>query len=469
MRRGKRWLAIVSAAMMSVGVVGASRLAADEPPETPQAQGHMDAEDFLRSPFGQLFRSGNYAGALKALESLQHQYPDDLLLTRYHAVTLDRLGRYQEALAVYQQLLSRDPNHVPSHFFLGQTYSHMGDTNAATKEWQWVVEQSPVEQYRQWAQERLDHMREETVATAVATAVRRRPYLVGDAGLEYDSNPLLKPNDKGVAAQGNEKQAERFSVNATLGYPLWLKSDARVDLLYTTRQTLHTRDLDEVNFTGQELALAATKRGSLANHDVIWGARYDFLSGWLDGQLFSVTNQWLFSADTRLTPHTRTIAYHRFAVANYGPDGSNPPQTSRDGFNYDLGLTQYLYTDDFRRYLFLTQELNVADARGGNFTRRGTSTRLGVHTPVPVVPQTDFDLSGGFVFGTYPDFSPLSSLDVTRREDTNWDLYTSLTYYWTPHIGTRAFYRYVNANNRNDIFQYDRQIGGVQVVYSYSF
>jgi len=423
-------------------------------------------DEFLRSPFGEFFRAGDYAKALDAIDALAAQYPQDPLIKRYRALTLDRLGRYDEALRIYRELLASHPDHLPTRFFLGQTYSHMGDANAATKEWRWVVEQSPAEEYRQWAEELL---KRQQAAAADQTAPRKRVYVFGDTGFEYDSNPLLKPNDKGVAAQGDEKQAERWSVNVGVGYPIVLQPDLRVDAISMTRQSLHTEGLTQVNFTGQEVGLAASKRVNVWNRDVIVGGRYDFLTGWLDGDLFSVTNRWLLSADARLTPRTRTYAYNRFSVANFGPDGSNPPQTSRDGFGYDLGATQYFYTADFRRYVFVSEEFNLSEAHGGNFTRRGMTSRLGFHTPVLLVAKTDLDVSGGFGLGTYPDFSPLSSLDPTRREDTNWDLYTGLTYSWTPQVATRAFYRYINANNRNDIFQYDRHIAGVQLLFSQYF
>ena len=422
-------------------------------------------EEFLASPVAAFFKSGDYPAALRALEALAKEYPDDPLILRYRAMVLDQLGRYNEAIALYKILLAQDPTHVPSRFFLGQAYAHRGDESAAVEEWQWVIQNSPVEEYRRLAHNQLRWLQ----LKRPGPAERKRFSLVGDVGLEYDSNPLLKPNDKALAVQGNEQQAERFSLNLGVGYQALARPDARVDVLYTTRQSLHDRGLDEVNFTSQELAVDGRKRVSLLDRDVTLGTRYDFLAGFLDGDLFSISNRFLFSSEARLTPHTRTDVYNRFTVSNFGPDGSNPPQTSRDGFYYDLGITQYLYTEDFRRYVYVDQELNVAQTRGANFTRRGTSTRVGVHTPVPVVQHTDLDVSGGLLFGAYPRFTSLSSADPERRRDTTWDLLVSLTHDWTPRLATRVWYRFVSADNRNDLFQYDRHLGGVQLLFTENF
>ena len=422
-------------------------------------------ETLLSSAFSQFFQAQDYARALEELDGLVRQYPNDPLLVRYRGIVLDRLGRHHDAVVTFQQLLQRQPDHVPTHFFLAQSDDHAGDLRAARQEWRWVVEHSPVEEYRRWAQEAMDQSR----MTIVQATPRQRWYLVGDIGMEYDSNPLLKPNDKGVVAPGDEQQAERFAFNLGVGYQAITRPNLRLDVVYTARQSLHTRGLDVVNFTSQELALDGKTRVTVRGRDIILGYRYDLFVGFLDGDLFSVGNQWLLGADMRLSRRTRTYVYQRVGVWNFGPDGSNPPQTSRDGFSYDLGVTQYYYTMDFRRYLFVGQEVELDQTRGANFTKRGESTRLGAHTPLPFLPQTDLDVSGGFRLGAYPRFASLSNADATRRRDHHWDLYTAVTHYWTSRVATRASYRLINSNNRNDFFQYDRHIAGIELLFSQAF
>lgn len=94
---------------------------------------------------------------------------------------------------------------------------------------------------------------------------------------------------------------------------------------------------------------------------------------------------------------------------------------------------------------------------------------MGVRTPVPYLSRTDLDTSIGFRLGRYPRFVSISSLDRNRRRDTNWDYYVAVTHSMTPRVSTRAFFRYVDANNRNDIFQYDRAISGVNLLFTQYF
>lgn len=452
---------LLVASLLEVGQVGWANA---KPNEAEPQEREIAPEEFLSSPFAGFFKMCDYTRALEALDALTARYPSDPLLIRYRAILLDRLGRYDEAIALYRRLLVDDPLHVPTRFVLAQTYEHVGNIEAALEEWRWVLHHSPFEEYRRWAREHL-----ERVARKGPPLERKRAYLFGDVGMEYDSNPLLKPNDKGAAVPGDEKQAERFSSTLGFGYQLLAQANRRIDLVSTTRQSLHDRGVDAVNFTSEEFAVDAKQTLRAWGRDVILGVRSDVAAGWLDGRVFSLTQGTLLGADMRLTPRTRTYAYQRVAWSNFGPDGSNPPQTSRDGFAYDLGVSQFLYSKDYQRYVVLTEAFELGQTRGANFTRRSSVTRLGAHCPVPGVPRTDLDVSGGLRLVRYPRFTSLSSLEPERRADTNWDLYAALTHYWTPRLAIRVSYRYINANNRNDLFQYDRHIGGVQLLFTQSF
>jgi len=441
-----------------------ARRAHEKKQEQPVPSELITSEEFIASPFSEFFRAGDYPQALAALEALAKQYPNDPLITRYRGVVLDRLGRFDEAMTLYEQLLTRDPNHVPTRFFRAQTYFRKGEREKAIEELKWVSDHSPSKEYKEWTQ---DYLRRLGVR-AERRPERKRWYLFGNEGWEYDSNVILKSNDPSVGF-GSDKNASRLALNLGLGYRAIQQPKLRFDVIYTARQSLNDDSLSEFNFTAQELALDLKRRVDWWDRDVTLGGRYEFNVGFLDDNLFSVSNHLRLSSDIRLTPRTRTYAYNRFIVSDFGPDGSNPPQTSRDGFEYELGLTQYFYSADYRSYVFVGEEVNFDWTRGANFTRRGMTTRVGLRTPVPYVPKTDFDTSMGFRLGRYPRFNSLSSTEPERREDTNWDYYVSLTHRIAPRLSVRTFFRYVNANNPNDVYQYDRHVGGVQMIFTQYF
>jgi len=442
---------------------------ADEPAAATTAAPEVEsigAGVFIESSFAEHFLSGEYPQALEALETLAERYPDDPMILRYRAVVLDRLGQFEDALALYDELLTHQPNHVPTRFFRAQTYYRSGQKDRAVKEWNWVIEHSDAPQYRQWSQELLDQLG----VRAERPPERRRLYMFGNVGWEYDSNVILKSNDGG-AAVGGDPNASRLTTNLGFGYRLLQEPDRRATLTYTTRQSLNDDSLNEFNFTAQEAALNAERRVDLWDRDVDLGFRYELDAGFLDGDLFSLSNRFRLSANSRLTPRTRTYVYNRFSVSDYGPDGRNPPQTSRDGFYYDAGLTQYFYTGDRRTYVYLGEEFELDETRGANFTRRSYTTRVGLHVPVPedLLPRTEFDTNVGLEVAQYPRFTSRSSRDRERRHNEDWTMYFALTHRIRPRLRARVFYRYINANNRNDIYQYDRHVAGTQLLFTQYF
>ena len=426
----------------------------------------ISAEEFQTSAFAELFQEGEYPAALYALESLLKEYPQDPLLLRYRAMTLDRIGRFEEAINQFQELLVSDPNHIPTRFFLGQAYEHAGQRGRALEEWWWVVRNGKEMEYVSWALTALDQAGKAAPTPPVSPPppppMPKRWFLAGIIGWEWDSNVTLKPKDKALANSG-DRNSNRYSINLRAGYHLVRDPVWGVDLLYTARQSFHDDSLDDFNFTSQEVGLDARRKTFLWGQELTLGGRYDLAVGFLESNLFSLNHRLTLSADSRLSPHTRTVLTTRLSETNFGPDGSNPPQTSRDGFYGDAGVTQYFYTGDFRRHLFLTQEYNDARTRGGNFERRGTTSWIGFHTPL--IGRVQADLAAGFRWNGYPRFSSTSTLETARRRDAVFDAYIGLTYPLTPKLSSRVFYRFVDAKNRNDLFEYDRHIAGVQLLF----
>jgi len=422
----------------------------------------ISKEAFLSSDFPRLFKKRQFEQALKALDTLIKKYPDDPLLLRYRALTLDKLGRHEEAIAAYREILSRDPNHVPAHLFLGLAYARAGKLAQSAKELHWVTEHSASDEYRHWAEAQLSRIRQKKISKKVT----KKPYLFGKTGAYYDSNPLLIPDDKNLSSRTREDGAD-FPIDLTLGYPLLLNKEFRLDAMYINQTMLHDAGADSVNFTSQGFALDAKKRTFFGSRAVLFGGRYDVKANFLRSDLFSVINRFLVSADTSFWRRTRTHTYGRFSYSNYGPDGSTPSVTSRDGTRGGLGVVQYFYTTaDAKSYLFTKQEISFAETRGDNFDRLGSLSRLGVHGPLGFVTRTDYDASAGFDYGTYPEFSSLSTLDLAERRDLRLDLYGALTYHFKPDLATRGFYRFINSDNKNDFFDRSRHITGVEVIFS---
>lgn len=363
---------------------------------------------------------------------------------------------------MFKDLLEKYPNHLPTLYFLGQAYFRIGNKEGARTSWQQVADKGRATPYQEWANEAL---RRVPIELAPPSPMPPRWNVSLRAGFEYDSNVILRPDDKSLASPA-DPNAVRYTVGSRLNYRMLAGRAYLVDGSYEFQQTLHDDNLNEFNFTFQNFALNARKLAHLGSRSVIAGLLYEIQPGFLNGDLFSFANRWTVSADTRWTPRTRTLMFDRMSVANFGPDGFRPADTSRDGFYHDVGFVHYWYPRNFRTYLFLQEEFNNASTRGDNFDRLGNTTRAGTH--LALGERTGVDVSGGLRFGAYPNFSSLSAGDVRRRRDFEWDLNVSLTHQLIHRTSVRGFYRYVNSVNQNNFFDYTRHVGGVEFVISSS-
>ncbi len=424
----------------------------------------ITSKEFLATDFIKSFQKKEYDQALKESDALLKKYPHDALVLRYRALTLEKLNQYQKAIQQYQEILAAHPNDIPARLFLGLAYLKGNHFEKAGKELRYVAAHARSTEYRHWAQAQLNRLHR-NVRNA-PKPVKKKSYIIGKTGVFYDSNPLLLPDDKDFLAK-SKRAAALYLFELTVGYPVKLEKNSRIDVLYIGQQYSHSHGAEDVDFTSQGFAVDTKKRTFLGARSFLLGSRYDFRANFLRSDLFSIVNRFFVSADTSFWPKTQTHFYGRFGVLNYGPDGSNPDQTSRDGIREAIGVTQYFYTQDLKSFFFIKGEGNFNQARGENFNRNGALARIGIHAPLSFCPKTDIDLSTGFDWGTYPDFISLSSLDTTDRHDKRWDVYSGLTHHWKPGLATRVFYRFINSQNDNDLFDRTRHIAGMEVIFSF--
>ena len=59
----------------------------------------ISQQEFLASDFTRLFKKGDFSQALTVLDELVKKYPNDPLVLRYRALTLDKLGRRKDSIA----------------------------------------------------------------------------------------------------------------------------------------------------------------------------------------------------------------------------------------------------------------------------------------------------------------------------------------------------------------------------------
>ena len=427
----------------------------------------ISSQEFLSSDFVKSLKHKEYKKALDQSNQLLQQYPQDSLILRYRALTLEKLGSFDGAIKLYQAILQAHPNDIPAHLFIGLAYIKKAQYQKAEKELSFVIKHGSTAGYRHWAQEQLSRLH--LNKRLANKTIEKKPYLLGKLGIDYDSNPLLIPNDKSLSVQGSKEASALYVSELNVGYPLWLGKDSRLDVLYIGEEYLHSKGASQVDFSSQGFALDAKKRQFLGKRPFLLGARYDFRANFLTSNLFSIVNRFFLSADTSFWRKTLTHFFSHLTLFDYGSkfEGTNLDQSSRDGVREGVGVTQYFYTLNLKSFFFVKGEGDFDQTRGKDFNSQGGQVLLGFHTPLEFCRETDLDVSTGFDWQVYPDFSSLSALDSRDRRDNGLDVYVGLTHHWKRNLATRIFYRYINSENNNDYFERTRHIAGVEVIFSF--
>ena len=87
-----------------------------------------------------LFHQGATKTALRNLEEGLHNLPDDTQGLTYQARALDKLGRSDEASAVFDKLLAKDPKNAELHWRYGNTLLVAGQEDAADEHFTTAIE-----------------------------------------------------------------------------------------------------------------------------------------------------------------------------------------------------------------------------------------------------------------------------------------------------------------------------------------
>ena len=141
--------------------------------EAAAAEGRISPNQFLKTKAAQYFAAAKFEPALKELQLLETQYPQDVLIKRY-----------DQALAVFGAVLKMAPDSIPARYFMGQTFFHQGQFEKAVQQLKIVVERDIADVYKQKSLRDIESIQK--------IAGSRRPYkkFSGEisSGFEFNQN-----------------------------------------------------------------------------------------------------------------------------------------------------------------------------------------------------------------------------------------------------------------------------------------
>jgi tetratricopeptide (TPR) repeat protein len=423
--------------------------------------GQMSPQDFLKSQGAQLFMEAKYEDALKEFETLAAQAPRDLLVLRYRALALDRLGRQDEAIKLLEEGLTAFPGSVALHYFLAQTYLHKRDYGAAKKEYQWVAERDETGAYKPRADAELKEV--EQILELLRRA-KPKPWSVnGSAGVEWVSNPAS--NTRVAALQTSvTNSAWKFSNSAGASYDFLKKGALTLKGTYSYSHALYSDSFSNLNTVSNSWGANGTYIKMLRGKPFIAQLGHTTAHTILRTTFYSVSFTESLSFIYSLKDWYRITLSDRWTFSQYASDGSAPDSTGRDGFGNVVGVTNNFYLNKKKNLSFLLGfDYGRDDTQGINYVKNELTYRTGMH--FPMVWKWEGDISFKFKDSQYPKYG--FPITTPGRRDRQYALGITLSRPLWRYFTLSTSYNYTDNNSRDDNFTYRNHALGATLSFYY--
>ena len=361
---------------------------------------------FLETPAAEAFKAGDFEAALAGFRALLESDPDDPLVLRYLAITLDRLERHDEAIESLRRALEIRPDNAALHFFLGVSAWKARQVDLAVESFRRAAALAPDSAYAERAQGYLGALERQAAADELEGAPRDWTLKL-TAGLQFDDNV---PAQADGLEDGGLRGYESLTGDIVLFESGGLRLKGLGFVYFSHHTESDTQDFDLMVFEpGAELGYAFAPFGLPALASVRYG--YDFTLA--EGDPFSSTHEVTSAFAVRPHEQAMTRFHHRLSIEEFKDDGFNSSVSSRDGIDNAVGITQYVFCCGQEHYLFGGYEFSVKDAQGDNFDRHSHKITGGAGVVLPY--DVRVELYGEYAADDYGNFVSTRSRQTHRH------------------------------------------------------
>lgn len=428
----------------------------------PRGARQIPAEEFLRSNAAQYFKTGQYHRALEELRTLEKEYPEDPLIQRYLGIVLDKIGRYDDAIATLDAALQKSPDNLALRYSKAQALVHKGNLNEAAKELEYVVQNDETDTYRKWAMQDL-----ETLKKALQKALARKPKkwsFYGTAGANYHTNATLESQVPGYGSQLHQSGWEFFGLAST-GYQFAQVGKWFFKFTYSYYQSIYSDSLSQLNTFLNSPGLVATYAGNLFKRPLLLQLGQTTSYAMVRDDYYSTSFiQSLIAVYVPYNWYRITLA-ERWSVNTFDQEGYEPDVTSRDGPSNLVALSNHFYLNKAKNlYYILTFDYQRDNTQGVDYVRNAYGIQTGFHFPL----WLKFEAETLFKFreSRFPKFSPVGT-EPERSRDEEYTLEAVLTRKLTPNWSLDGRCKLLLNDSQNDTYTYTDQVIGFSLSYYY--
>ena len=413
----------------------------------------LDPKSFLQSPGAEAFRAGEFEAALEGFRALEAAHPDDPLVLRYLAITLDRLDRHEEALDTLERALALDPDNPALHYFLGVSAWKAGQGERAAAGFRRALALAPDSAYAEKAETYLAAIGRQTAANR-PTGAPRAWNLEVSGGLQYDDNVPAGPDG---GEDGDLRGFEAVNGDVVVAEIGGLRLKGLGFAYFSQHTESANQDFDVMLFEpGVEISYAFDAFGL----PTLAAVRYAYEFVLTQGDPFSSTHEVTSSVTVRAHDQALTRFHHRLSLEEFKDDGVDPTFSSRDGIDNAWGVTQYVFCCNQQHYLFGGYEFRLKNADGANFDLHGHKLVAGASAGLPYGAR--LELFGEYAAEDHGNFistrsrqTHRTSVSAVLKKDVVEGLTAGLTYAFT------------DENSNYATLEFDRHVVGATFGYRF--
>lgn len=409
------------------------------------------------TPAGQAFKARQYDVALVEFQKLAAENPRDALVLRFVAITLDRLGRYEGAIAAYRLALALQPDNAATQFHLAVTYYKSGAIDAADESFRRVLDLAAESLYADYSRRYLAALAEQRARLQPPAPA---PFsLFAEVGVQYDSNIPAAPSDSDLFAgkHGGIRLLEYVAAEYR-----FVRSSGWLGVLGgSTYQAQYPDDaFDGFGLSTYSGTLSLQKEAKLGGFPLTGSVRYEFNAVFLGGDEYSQSHVATAGLRADVTQRLTPDLYYRFTLDDFEDEGFDPAISSRDADNQAVGVGLTWHFAGRKGSVRLGYEYQKNQADGINFDFEGH--RVALTGSAPIAWGIQGTLEADYTRETYDRFQ-----GPVRRKTDRWRVGGSLSrWLWRGLFGKLTF-GYTDEDSSYAVLSYRRWVIGASVGYSH--
>jgi hypothetical protein len=419
----------------------------------------------------------------KELETKIKKSPKDASTWRMLGRLRMQRGDWEGAMEALERAVTLDQLSAAAFFDYGQAASHLGHLDAAKAALARVQSIAPESEYATDAKTLMEELENQDGGVQQATYELRtfdgsnlRPLIAPeitdaepgwddvldvrlDLGAQYNSNVTLAPSSRELS--GQQRGSAQGMGAISLRYAAINTDVLRLGPSFDSDFTLNERNLDQYDLVSYRPGLWMESTFDTGPVTVKPRVAYIFDYDEFGGKRFGERHSLAFSAAALWTPSQITTWYYSIDNNNIAEDGTDPSQTSQDGWSNTIGAVHDFVNRDwfFRNFRIGTDFQNVNT--DGDIYRYYASS-IYSQSIIVITPGLNLKLRGGYAYRNYPDFpeNPSRNTNVFRAG-------AELRKYFDDGLSAALYSNYDRFASENARFDSERFINGAMLSWEY--